>query len=38
MARACSTIGGDHTKLCSENLNERDHFGNTGMDGRIILK
>jgi hypothetical protein len=27
-----------HTKSFSENLKERNHLGNFGMSGRIILK
>jgi hypothetical protein len=27
-----------HTKFESRNLNVKDHFGDPGVDGRIILK
>jgi hypothetical protein len=26
-----------HTKFCSENLKERDHFRELGKEGRILL-
>jgi hypothetical protein len=38
---ACSTNGGKgivHTGFWLENLRERDHLEDPGMDGRIILK
>jgi len=42
MGRACSTYGerrGEvHTEFWLENLRERDHLENSGVDGRKILK
>ena len=41
MGRACSTYGGrgeKYTGFGGENLKERGHLEETGVDGRIILK
>jgi len=39
MGRACSTYGGEAcTGFWWGNLRERDHWGNPGADGRIILR
>lgn len=37
MGRSCSMHGKDD-KCKSENLNERDHFADVGLDVKIILK
>ena len=40
MGGACSTYGGEERHIqgfCGERLMERDHMGETGIDGRIIL-
>jgi len=37
MGRACSTYGGE--KRCIQGFGrERDHLGDSGIDGRIILR
>jgi len=41
MCWACSTYGGEERLIQSfggENLRERDHWGDPGADGRIILR
>jgi len=41
MGRACSTYGGEKRHIQgfgSGNLKERDHLGDSGLDGRIILR
>jgi hypothetical protein len=41
MGRACSTYRGEDRRtqdFWCKNLNERDHLGDLGVDGRIILK
>jgi len=41
MGRACSAYGGKQRPILGfwwGNPRERDHFGNPGVDGRIILR
>jgi len=41
MGGACSAYGGEERRIQGfggENLNGRDHLGDPGMDGRIILR
>jgi len=39
MGRACSAYGGGaFTGFWWGNMRERDHLGDTGVDGRIILR
>jgi len=39
MGKECSTHGGEmYTGFLWGNLGERDHFGDPGVDGRIILR
>jgi len=39
LGRACSAYGGEaYTGLWWGNLRERDHWGDPGADGRIILR
>jgi len=41
MGGACSAYGGEERRIQGiggENLRERDHFGDQGVDGRIILR
>ena len=39
MDGACSTCGGEkHIRFCWENLRERDHLEDLGVDYKIILK
>jgi hypothetical protein len=40
MGGACSAYGERRKvyRVLVENLNERDHLGNPGVDGRIILR
>ena len=40
MGGACGTYGGGEAYTCYwwGNLRERDHFGDPGVDGRIILR
>jgi len=39
MGGACSAYGGDaYTRFWWVNLGERDHWGDPGVDGRIILR
>jgi hypothetical protein len=41
MGGACSTYGGEERRIQDfwwKSLNERDHLGDLGVDGRIILK
>jgi hypothetical protein len=39
MGGTCDTHGTDENiKFCSENLKERDHSNDLGIDGRIILE
>jgi len=41
MGRACSAYGGEERRIQGfggRYLRERDHFGDPGVDGRIILR
>jgi len=41
MSGACSAYGGEERRIQvtgGENLRERDHLGNPGVDGMIILR
>jgi hypothetical protein len=38
MGRACSAYGGEEMRIWWGNLRERDHLGDQGADGRIILR
>jgi len=41
MGGACSAYGGEERRIQGfggENLRERDHLGDSGVDGRIILR
>jgi len=41
MGKACSMYGGrveEYTGFCWGNLRERGHLGDTGIDGKIILR
>jgi len=38
MGGACSAYGGEERRFWWGNLRERDHLGNPGVDGRIILR
>jgi hypothetical protein len=38
MGRACSTYGEGCTAFWWGNVRERDHWGDPGVDGRIILR
>ena len=41
MSGKCSTYGGEERRIQGfgrETLSERDHLGDTGVDGRIILR
>ena len=40
MGDACNAYGGEERRVVFwwENLRERDHFGDPGVDGRIILR
>jgi hypothetical protein len=38
MGGACGTYGGGERHVGGGNLRERDHWGDPGADGRIILR
>jgi len=38
MGEACSACGREGTGIQAGNLRERDHLGDPGVDGRIILR
>jgi hypothetical protein len=38
MGGACSAYGGEERRFGGGNLRERDHLGNPGEGGRIILR